>query len=105
MIKRNYRTDEEWLTLIQECRASGLADKQWCEEHGICPRTSIIKSENFASRPVRFLRDKQNVLWSFKSKKLYKLPLNGPCNRKRLLIRQSGNPRKQLSLFRLESQM
>lgn len=79
--------------------------KQWCEEHGICPRTSIIKSENFASRPVRFLRDKQNVLWSFKSKKLYKLPLNGPCNRKRLLIRQSGNPRKQLSLFRLESQM
>ena len=36
MIKRNYRTAEEWLTLIQECRASGLADKQWCEEHGVC---------------------------------------------------------------------
>lgn len=28
MIKRNYRTDEEWLALIQECRASGLTDKQ-----------------------------------------------------------------------------
>lgn len=26
MVKRNYRTDEEWLALIQECRTSGLTD-------------------------------------------------------------------------------
>lgn len=37
MIKRKYRTDEEWLSLIQECRSSGLTDKQWCEAHQICP--------------------------------------------------------------------
>ena len=37
MKKRNYRTDEEWLSLIQECRSSGLMDKQWCEAHLICP--------------------------------------------------------------------
>ena len=24
MTKRKYRTDEEWLSLIQECRLSGL---------------------------------------------------------------------------------
>ena len=29
------RTDEEWLSLIQECRSSGLSDKCWCEEHHI----------------------------------------------------------------------
>ena len=43
MIKRNYRTDEEWLTLIQECRASGLADK--LKNMASAPATSIIKSE------------------------------------------------------------
>ena len=29
------RTDQEWLELIQECRASGLSDAAWCEAHGL----------------------------------------------------------------------
>jgi len=29
------RSDQEWIALIQECRASGLGDKEWCEQHGI----------------------------------------------------------------------
>lgn len=29
------RTDEEWMNLIQECRTSGLTDKEWCREHQI----------------------------------------------------------------------
>lgn len=33
--KRIRRTDDEWLTLIQQCRASGLTDKDWCEANGI----------------------------------------------------------------------
>ena len=38
MTERNpRRTDEEWLNLIQECRASGLSDKYWCEQHHIHP--------------------------------------------------------------------
>ena len=38
MTKRNSRrTDEEWLNLIQECRASGFSDKYWCEQHHIHP--------------------------------------------------------------------
>ena len=45
MTKRKYRTDEEWLSLIQECRLSGLTDKQWCEAHhasSACPRQKSI---------------------------------------------------------------
>lgn len=36
MTKRHpRRTDEEWMNLIQECRTSGLTDKEWCKEHKI----------------------------------------------------------------------
>ena len=31
--------DEHWLKLITQCRASGLADRQWCIEHGILVST------------------------------------------------------------------
>lgn len=31
-IKRN---EQEWVDLIQECRTSGLSDKEWCFQHGI----------------------------------------------------------------------
>ena len=38
MTKRHpRRTDEEWRTLIQECRTSGLTDKHWCQNHNIQP--------------------------------------------------------------------
>lgn len=33
--KRIKRTDQEWLDLIQECRTSGLTDKEWCEQQHI----------------------------------------------------------------------
>ncbi len=33
--KQVKRTDEEWMNLIHECRASALSDKNWCEEHPI----------------------------------------------------------------------
>lgn len=36
--KRNpRRSDEEWISLINECRNSGLSDKSWCELHNIYP--------------------------------------------------------------------
>jgi len=31
----NYRSDQEWLDLITECRQSGLTDKDWCETNSI----------------------------------------------------------------------
>lgn len=33
--KRKKRSDQEWLELIQECRASGLPDREWCQIHSI----------------------------------------------------------------------
>jgi len=33
--KQAKRSDQEWMNLIQECRISGLSDKDWCEQHGI----------------------------------------------------------------------
>ena len=29
------RSDQEWITLIQDCRSSGMSDKDWCERHQI----------------------------------------------------------------------
>ena len=34
-IPSNYRTLEDWYSLIQECRRSGSTDSQWCRENGI----------------------------------------------------------------------
>lgn len=39
MVQRDHRqprrTDQEWLNLIQECRTSGMSDKDWCDLHHI----------------------------------------------------------------------
>ena len=29
------KTNAEWFSMIQECRSSGLTDKDWCREHGV----------------------------------------------------------------------
>jgi hypothetical protein len=29
------KSNDEWLSIIQKCRASGLSDKDWCREHGV----------------------------------------------------------------------
>lgn len=50
MKKRNRRrTDQEWMDLIQDCRTSGLTDRQWCEENH-------ISLSNFYKR-IRKLRE------------------------------------------------
>ena len=33
--KPNYRTCDDWMRLIQECRSSGLCDKDWCLQNDI----------------------------------------------------------------------
>ena len=37
--KQNRRSDQDWVTLIRECRASGLSDKDWCAHRAIQVRT------------------------------------------------------------------
>lgn len=38
-MRNKRKTDEEWLTLIQECRSSGFSDRAWCEQNGISINT------------------------------------------------------------------
>lgn len=33
--KHSKRTDQQWLDLIQECRTSGLTDKDWCAQNHV----------------------------------------------------------------------
>ncbi len=33
------RSDEEWMSLLQDCRKSGLTDRAWCDLHDIYPTT------------------------------------------------------------------
>ena len=38
-MRNKRRTDEEWLSLIQECRSSGFSDRNWCEQNNISINT------------------------------------------------------------------
>ena len=43
--QKSYRSKEEWFSLIQQCRKSGMTDAQWCLANGISRHTfnSAIK--------------------------------------------------------------
>lgn len=41
--KQPRRTDTEWINLIQECRTSGISDKEWCDQHSIPISTFYTK--------------------------------------------------------------
>ena len=111
MTKRKYRTDEEWLSLIQECRLSGLTDKQWCETHQICPSNFITRFRNSAREPVKYRSLIQKQLWLHKNRKLFKLHLNSRLYRNILSpVYQRTQRQMQQFLcrsmaFRSESQM
>ena len=38
-MRNKRRTDEEWLSLIQQCRSSGFSDRVWCEHNDISINT------------------------------------------------------------------
>ena len=38
-MRNKRRTDEEWLSLIQQCRNSGFSDRVWCEQNDISINT------------------------------------------------------------------
>lgn len=42
-MKRTNRSREEWMALINECRASGQTISAWCEQHSI-PRKSYMNA-------------------------------------------------------------
>ena len=63
--KQAKRSEQEWMNLIQECRASGLSDKDWCEQHGIPVSSFYNKISELAPLPLiswvsRFLKSYWN---------------------------------------------
>ena len=78
MIKRNYRTDEEWLALIQECRASGLTDKQWCEEHGICPSNFYYQIRKFRKLACEIPERQTKSSLAFQKQEVVQVTLEQP---------------------------
>ena len=55
------KSNEEWMSIIQECRASGFTDRQWCRDHKISVSTfyyNIRKLRNLACEiPGPFVSD------------------------------------------------
>ena len=45
MPKAKFKTDQEWLDVIQTCRTSGMTDKDWCHSNGIS-QTSLYRHIN-----------------------------------------------------------
>lgn len=64
--KRNAsRSDQEWLDLIQECRTSGLGDKQWCELQGIPISSFYTKITKLRRKACDVPRAQRRVLREF----------------------------------------
>ena len=45
MPKAKFKTDQEWLDVIQTCRTSGMTDKDWRHSNGIS-QTSLYRHIN-----------------------------------------------------------
>ena len=39
MSRSSRRTDDQWMELVNTCRASGLSDKAWCDQNNISINT------------------------------------------------------------------
>lgn len=57
------RTDQEWINLIQECRTSGLGDKDWCEQHGIPISTFYTKITRLLRKVCETPAAKHRIVW------------------------------------------
>ena len=79
------RTAQEWMELIQECRTSGMSDKDWCDMHHIQRSSFYYHIRRFrdsactipeATLPV--VHDKQEVV-QLRISDLDPLPIHTPA--------------------------
>lgn len=73
MSKHSPRSNDEWMSLITQCRQSGLPDRTWCEQNGI-PSSSFYNAvtrlrkqacdipEAVHTTPVMDLTNRQDVV-------------------------------------------
>ena len=52
-MRNKRRTDEEWMSLIQECRNSGFSDRAWREQNDISINTFYTPMQSFCSVDVK----------------------------------------------------
>lgn len=62
------RTDDEWLSIINECRTSSCPDKFWCQEHNITLSTFYYQIRRLPKKTTVFPNQK---ILPPKSRKLY----------------------------------
>ena len=65
--RQKRRSDQQWLALFQECRTSGMTDKDWCEMNGISAssfynKISKLRKKNYdiltvAKTPSRSMQE------------------------------------------------
>ena len=63
--QKQRRTNDEWFTLIQQCRKSGMTDAQWCLANGI--------SRNTFNNAIKRLRKCAYAIPSKRSRDIYDL--------------------------------
>lgn len=49
-MSKKIRSDQEWLELIQDCRASGLSVKSWCQTHSISIKAFYNKTADLRKK-------------------------------------------------------
>ena len=79
MTKRKYRTDEEWLSLIQECRLSGLTDKQWCEAHQICPSNFYYQIKKFRNKACEIPKSQSKTTLTAQKQEVVQVTFEQPA--------------------------
>lgn len=50
------RTEQEWMSLINECRSSGLSDRTWCAAHGI-PMSTFYNRISYFRKKAHLIPD------------------------------------------------
>lgn len=60
--KQPRRTEQEWMILIQQCRSSGLSDKDWCEQHSIPASTFYTKITKLRKKACDIPKTREHII-------------------------------------------
>ena len=94
----------EWLSLIHECRLSGLTDKQWCEAHQICPSNFYYQIQKFRKRACEIPESHSKTTLTAQKQEVVQVTFEQPADYQRTQ-RQMNHFLCRLMAFRSESQM
>ena len=58
----NKFTDEQWLDIFQQCKASGISDLQWCRQNHIAPSTFYYRLNKFRKEKSETVAETKSML-------------------------------------------